>query len=288
MTRDDLVWRFPARTFELRTIVTTGDVAKDVSFGSINLKGVFTKELDEALLARSVDLAVHSLKDLPSEMPAGIALAAVTPCLDPRDAVVSRDGTKLKDLPAGAKVGTSSLRRRSLLRAMRTDLAIELLRGNVDTRLRKLDEGRYDAILLAAAGLKRLGYEGRITELLDPFEFVPAIGQGMLAVTARAGDGEVADIVRALDDPAAHRLADAERRFMARMEGGCQVPIGCHGEVRDGRVRLKAFLSMPDASRSLVREAEGALADATGLADGLADWILRNGGREILREIQAT
>ncbi|MFH1017894.1 MAG: hydroxymethylbilane synthase [Pseudomonadota bacterium] len=276
---------FPQYAFPLRKITTTGDLAKNVPLGSINLKGVFTKELDEALLAGTIDLAVHSLKDLPSEIPPQLSLQAVTRCLDPRDAVISKDGRKLSELPAGAKIGTSSLRRGSLIREKHPSLAVALLRGNVDTRIRKLDRGEYAAILVAAAGLKRLGREERITEYLDPFEFIPAIGQGMLAVVARRGEEETAKLLFPLDDAAAHRIADGERRFMRRMEGGCQVPMGCYGEASGDGVRFVAYLATPDAKKEIRVRQSGKLKDSIEICDALADEILAAGGGEILREI---
>jgi hydroxymethylbilane synthase len=285
--REELARRFPRFGFRLEKIRTTGDIVKDVPFGSINLKGVFTKELDEALTAGTIDLAVHSLKDLPSEIPPELTLGAVTTCLDPRDAVVSRDGRKLAELPKGAKVGTSSLRRGALLRRRYPKLSIEFLRGNVDTRLKKLDRGDYDAILLAAAGLKRLGKGERISELLDPFDFIPAIGQGMLALVSRKNDADAGEVLKAMDDPTAHRIADGERQFMRRMEGGCQVPMGCYGEAGPDGVRFVACLSTPDGATEIRRSRTGRLDSAVEIGDWLADEILGAGGAAILKEIGA-
>ncbi len=285
--QSDLYRLFSDRIFSLKKITTTGDLAKDVPFGSISLKGVFTKELDEALLTSKIDLAVHSLKDLPSEIPPGLSLAAVTRCLDPRDAVISKDGKKLSELSAGAVVGTSSLRRGSLLKKKYPHLSPRALRGNVDTRIRKLDQGEYDAVLVAAAGLKRLGREERITEYLDPFEFVPAVGQGMLALVCRENDPETTMVSARMDDAEAHRIAEAERRLMRLMGGGCQVPMGCYGEADGDRVRFAAYLAMPDGEREIRRLSSGKLEEANRICEALAEEILKAGGRDILREIGA-
>ncbi len=211
----------------IEVIHTTGDKITDVPLARLgaqtSTKGLFTKEIEEALLAGTIDLAVHSMKDMPTELPPGLAIAAVPPREDPRDAILGR---RLADLPRGARIGTSALRREAQLRALRPDLHIESLRGNVDTRIRKLKEGGYDAIVLAAAGLRRLGWESEAAEFL-PFEVMcPAVGQGALAIETRAGDNRFAF----LNDDAAHRAVRAEREFLRRMGGGCQVPMGCHVE----------------------------------------------------------
>src|SRR5450755_1221269 len=208
----------------IEIVKTTGDKITDVPLAKVGTKGLFTKEIEEALLDGRADLAVHSLKDLPTELPAGLVLAAVPPREDPRDAVV---GKKLADLPLGAKVGTSSLRRAAQLRQLRPDLQVESVRGNLDTRLRKLDEGQYDAILLAAAGLKRLGWGDRIAEILAPEKMCPAVGQGALAIETRAGSTAVA----ALDHADTHIAVMAERAVLAALGGGCQVPIGAYATV---------------------------------------------------------
>jgi hydroxymethylbilane synthase len=228
-------------------------------------------------------LAVHSLKDLPTELPEGLVLAAVPEREDPRDAII---GKKLDELPQGARVGTSSLRRSAQLRKLRPDLIIEPVRGNLDTRLRKLDEGQYDAILLAAAGLKRLGWADRIAEVLDADRMCSAVGQGALAIETRAS-GAGFDAVQALDHAATHRAVEAERGVLGRLGGGCQVPIGAHATVSGGRVKVQAIVASPDGSELIRGEAEGAIdqADATGRELGAE--LLERGARRILDTVYA-
>jgi len=270
----------------VQVIKTTGDRNLESSFAAIGSKGVFVKELDEALLSKKIDFAVHSLKDLPSDMARGVIVAAVTRCLDPRDALVSRNRSSFSKLPSGAIVGTSSVRRQALIRKYRPDLKVEMLRGNLDTRLRKLDEGKYDAIVIASAGLKRLGFDHRATERLDPFQFIPAIGQGMLAITCREGDKGTLEALQKIDDPMSHRLADIQRRFMNRIGGGCQIPLGCYGEERKGKLRLVAFLGSVDGTKEVRLEMEGSMAEGDQLADRLAEEILDQGGREIMNTLR--
>ncbi|MFH1262809.1 MAG: hydroxymethylbilane synthase [Pseudomonadota bacterium] len=277
----------PGISVSIQVIKTIGDRESEVPFSAIGAKGVFTKELDEALLAERIDCATHSLKDLPSDLTKGVKLAAVSACIDPRDALVSRDNVKFSRLPEGSRIGTSSLRRAALLKRIRPDLVITELRGNVDTRLRKLDEGQVDAIVLAAAGLKRLGLGSRVTEFLDPHDFVPAIGQGLLAIVCRAKDFETQKLLAVLDDPSSHRMADAQRLFMAAMEGGCRVPLGCYAEETGDRVRLIGFLATPDGKREIRESVEGTISQVKVLAENLAQRILKKGGDEILRGLRA-
>src|ERR1039457_1508819 len=239
----------------LGIVKTTGDKITDVPLAKVGSKGLFTKEIEEALLDGRADLAVHSLKDLPTELPEGLVLAAVPEREDPRDAVV---GSKLADLPLGARVGTSSLRRAAQLRQLRPDLQVESVRGNLDTRLRKLDEGQYDAILLAAAGLKRLGWGGRIAEILAPEQMCPAVGQGALAIETRAGFEGVA----LLDHPATHAAVLAERAVLGALGGGCQVPIGAYATMSEDRIHILAIVAAPDGTQVIRANAEGAAADA--------------------------
>jgi hydroxymethylbilane synthase len=259
-------------------IKTTGDKITEVPLAKVGTKGLFTKEIEEALLDGRADLAVHSLKDLPTELPEGLVLAAVPVREDPRDAVVGR---KLADLPLGAKVGTSSLRRAAQLRQLRPDLQMESVRGNLDTRLRKLDEGQYDAILLAAAGLKRLGWGHRIAEILAPEQMCPAVGQGALAIETRSGfDG-----VAMLDHADTHTAVMAERAVLGALGGGCQVPIGAYATVSQGRVTLLAIVAAPDGSQVVRAEAEGASADAAEIGARLAADLLARGARQILEAV---
>jgi hydroxymethylbilane synthase len=244
----------------------------------VGTKGLFTKEIEEALLDGRADLAVHSLKDLPTELPEGLVLAAVPEREDPRDAVI---GKKLADLPPGAKVGTSSLRRAAQLLKLRPDLQVESIRGNLDTRLRKLDEGQYDAILLAAAGLKRLGWGDRIAEILEPEQMCPAVGQGALAIETRAGFEAVA----MLDHADTHTAVMAERGVLRALGGGCQVPIGAYATVFNGRVRLLAIVAAPDGSQLVGAQAGGAAAEAAEIGARLAAYLLQRGARQILEAV---
>ena len=265
----------------IEIIKTTGDKITDVPLAKVGTKGLFTKEIEEALLDGRADLAVHSLKDLPTELPEGLVLAAVPEREDPRDAVV---GKRLADLPSGAKVGTSSLRRAAQLRGLRPDLHVESVRGNLDTRLRKLDEGQYDAILLAAAGLKRLGWGDRIAEIL-PFEVMcSAVGQGALAIETRAA-GPGYEACAALDHAATHSAVTAERGVLGALGGGCQVPIGAHATVEDGRLRLMAMVASPDGLEVVRAEAEGPVAQAETIGRELGAELLERGARRILEAV---
>lgn len=238
----------------IELIRTTGDRLQEVTFREVGAKGMFTKEIEEALAAGRVDLAVHSLKDLPAELPAGFALAATPPRVDPRDVLVSRRYSRLADLPGGARVGTSSQRRRAQLRSLRPDLGVEEFRGNVDTRLRKLEEGQVDAILLAAAGLDRLESSEWIRERFDPEQFCPAAGQGALGIETRAGDTASLEALAFLDDPATRHAVTAERSALAALGGGCQVPIGIHCRPvpgSPGTVEVFGVVAEPEGGRSV-------------------------------------
>jgi hydroxymethylbilane synthase len=271
-----------AAGFESRIeiVKTTGDKITDVPLAKVGTKGLFTKEIEEALLNGSADIAVHSLKDLPTELPAGLLLAAIPPREDPRDAVAGRP---LAELASGARVGTSSLRRAAQLRALRPDLTIESIRGNVDTRLRKLDEGLFDAIVLAAAGLKRLGWGHRIAELLDPEAMCPAVGQGALAIETNGGPGRGA--CAGLDHVDSRIAVTAERAVLASLGGGCQVPIGANATVHDGHVDLRAIVISPDGARAVRDQIEGPASEAEALGLELGRSLLERGGREILDEV---
>ncbi len=267
----------------IEIIKTTGDKITDVPLAKVGGKGLFTKEIEEALLDGRADLAVHSLKDLPTELPEGLVLAAVPEREDPRDAVV---GKRIDELPPGARVGTSSLRRSAQLRKLRPDLVIESVRGNLDTRLRKLDEGQYDAILLAAAGLKRLGWGDRIAEILDADCMCSAVGQGALAIETRA-NGKGFDAVQSLDHAATHAAVAAERGLLKALGGGCQVPIGAHATVSGNRLRLLGIVISPDASEMVKSEAEGEVAHAAELGQTLGEELLKKGARQILEAVSA-
>src|SRR6266581_3044034 len=239
----------------IEIIKTTGDRITSVPLSSVGGKGLFTKEIEEALLARQVDLAVHSLKDLPTAIPAGLQITAIPEREDPRDAIVGR---RLAELSKGARVGTSSLRRSAQLRRMRPDLQVESVRGNVDTRLRKLDEGQYAAIVLAAAGLMRLGWSGRIAEALEPAVMCPAVGQGALAVETRAGE----NVCQRLDHGETRAAVTAERAVLSALGGGCLTPIGAHARVAGDRLHLLAIVLSSDGAESVRDSAEGLTSQA--------------------------
>jgi hydroxymethylbilane synthase len=264
---------------ELVPITTTGDVRVDVPLWAVRGRAFFTKEIDRALLEDRIDVAVHSLKDLPTAMEPGLALAAVLKREDPRDAIVSRSGASLPLLPRGARIGTSSLRRRAFLARARQDLQLLELRGNVPTRLERLERGDYDAIVLAAAGLKRLGLEHRITQHLSPQEFPPAVSQGAIGVCTRADDALSRTWLQPLDDPPTRLATTAERALLERIEGGCQVPLGALATAADGAIHLHAAVCALDGSRLLVASGNAAAAApaATALGVRLATELIADG-----------
>lgn len=280
--------RYPDSQIEVRHITTTGDKILDVPLAKIGGKGLFTKEIESAMLSGEIDLAVHSLKDMPTELPAGLTLAAVTERLDPGDAFVSNRYQSLDDLPQGAKVGTSSLRRRAQLLAYRPDLMISDLRGNVDTRLRKLEDENLDAIVLAVAGLKRLDLGDRIRQVLPRQICLPAVGQGALAIETRADDRHTLDRINWLEDGPTRLAVTAERSFLRMVEGGCQVPIGVYADWREDILRLAAVILSLDGRR-IVRDWLWAMepdqAAAAEMGRELADKMLAAGGRAILSEL---
>jgi hydroxymethylbilane synthase len=267
----------------IEIVKTTGDKITDAPLAKVGVKGMFTKEIEEALIDGRADLAVHSLKDLPAELPEGLALAAVPEREDPLDAMV---GKRLADLPRGASVGTGSLRRAAQLRRLRPDLRIQNIRGNLDTRLRKLDEGQYDAIVLAAAGLKRLGWAGRIAEILPPDIMCPAVGQGALAIETRAG-GDGFEACVALDHAATRTAVSAERGLLAALGGGCQVPLGAHAVCESDRVRLFGVVASPDGAELVSGEVEGPRSEAALVGMELGAELLSRGARRILDSVYA-
>jgi len=281
--------KFPEVEVELVKIVTKGDKILDVPLAKIGDKGLFTKEIEEAMLRGEVDIAVHSLKDVPSKLPEGLTLIAYSDREDPRDAFLSCGKYTLSTLPKGAVVGTSSLRRKAQLRILRPDLEIMDLRGNVDTRIRKLKEGQYDGIILAAAGVKRLGWEDEIDEILSPQVMIPSVCQGILGIEGREGDEEVIEIVRkAVNSPESEMAATIERAFLKTVEGGCQVPLGCYAVVNEDRVHVRAFIS--DLEGRFYHREEGVfrcgnLRDAEKIGIQIAERLLSAGGRQILREL---
>ena len=275
----------PGLTVELQRIVTTGDKILDVPLAQIGGKALFTKELELAMLAGEIDLAVHSLKDMPTELPQGLTLAATTERLDPYDAFISCKVRSLRDLPQGATMGTSSLRRKAQLLRLRPDLNIVNLRGNLDTRLQKLDDGQFDAIVLAAAGLRRLGWSSRISELLSAEDCLPAVGQGVLAIETRADDPDVLALVAQLDDAATRACVTAERRFLDVVQGGCQAPIGVYARFDEAKLVLKAPILSLDGARCVEGATVGETDDAARMGQELAERLLNDGARQILAEI---
>ncbi|WP_337479698.1 hydroxymethylbilane synthase [Phascolarctobacterium succinatutens] len=276
---------YPKCEVVLKKIVTKGDRILDVPLAQIGGKGLFTKEIEEDLLDGTIDLAVHSLKDMPTVLPEGLCLTAITERANVGDAFVSNKYGSFEELPLGAVVGTSSLRRKAQLLAKRPDLEIRDLRGNVDTRLRKLDEGLYDAIILAAAGLERLGHGDRISSLIPADVCLPAVGQGALAIEARTEDKEVRDMLSFLNDLHTKQATDAERAFLGLLEGGCQVPIGVHADVEGENIRIEAIIAALDGSTILRDTINGKADDAVSLGQQLGKKMLAAGGQEILASI---
>jgi hydroxymethylbilane synthase len=269
-----------ALEIEITDMTTTGDRVLDRPISEVGTKGLFTKELDEALLAGAIDVAVHSMKDLPAEIPAGIVIGAVPERASPFDCLLALGPATLDGLPAGARLGTSSVRRRAQLAARRPDLEIVEMRGNLDTRWRKLEEGRCDALVLAQAGVERLGWRARVREVFDPDTCLPAPCQGTLAVTVRAGDER---LVSALTDKTAAAEAACERAFLAELGGGCAVPASALARIGpDGRLRFRCLVSSLDGKRSACDTTEGLPADAAVIGRDSAKRVLASGGRELL------
>ena len=282
---DCLRKEYPGLRVEKKLVTTKGDKILNAPLAKIGGKGLFTKELEEDMLAGNIDIAVHSLKDMPVEIPAGLTLAAITERFDPGDAVVSPQYRSFAALPPGAKVGTSSLRRKAQLLHARPDLQIEDLRGNVNTRLAKLESEHFDAIILAVAGLKRLGFGDRITDVLPKSMCLPAVGQGALAIEARADDAATLALLDFLRDPSTVHCAAAERAFLARVEGGCQVPVGVYAVEQAGGLTVEAVIASVDGKRLYRDRIAGDWTDAETLGCSLADRLLEAGGLAILHEI---
>ena len=268
---------------EIEIIKTTGDKITDVALAKVGTKGMFTKEIDEALAEGRVDLAVHSLKDLPTAVSAGFEIAAITQRENPRDVFCSRKYKSIDELPHGARIGTSSLRRQAQLKAVRPDLEIHPLRGNVDTRLRKLEAGEYDAVILAAAGLNRLGKTELVRQVISAEIMCPAAGQGALAIEIRADDPGTRQLLAFLDDTTARATTTCERALLNKLGGGCQVPIGAFAEVRDGQLHLDAIVARPDGTKLLRESQDGS--DPVRLGEAVGEALLRRGGDAILEEV---
>jgi hydroxymethylbilane synthase len=270
---------------EIEVIHTTGDKITDVALTMVGTKGMFTKEIEETLAAGRVDLAVHSLKDLPTELPTGFEIAAITERQDPRDAFCSRHYASVQDLPHGARVGTSSLRRQAQLKAVRPDLDVHPLRGNVDTRLRKLEQGEYDAIILALAGLKRLGKTELVQQIIPADIMCPAAGQGALGIEIRKGDTATRQHLEFLNDPAARAATTCERALLNRLGGGCQVPIGALAEMRNGKLHLESVVADPDGFKLLRDSRDGDERYPERLGNDAGAALLARGGDQILEAV---
>ena len=286
--RDRLRAAHPGLQIEIEVIQTTGDKILDVPLAKIGDKGLFTKELDRALLDNRIDLAVHSLKDVPTRVETGLALTAVSEREDPSDALIAAPGMPrtLAELPEGARIGTSSLRRRAQLLARRNDVEVLDLRGNVDTRLAQVRAGNYDAIILALAGLKRLGLDQHVSDVMRPEDdWLPAVGQGALGMICRAEDHETHSFLAVLDDDATHRATSAERTFLRQLEGGCQVPIAARATADAQGVQLRGLVASLDGSRILRGESSGEDADTVGRE--VARQLLEQGAEEILAAVRA-
>ena len=278
----------PDATVELITIKTVGDKILDVPLAKVGGKGLFVKEIEEAILDGRVDLAVHSMKDMPSEMPEGLVIGAVPEREMPLDVLLSREHHRLSELPDGARIGTSSLRRAAQLLALRPDVHIVPLRGNLDTRIRKLDTEDLDAIVLAAAGVRRLGLQDRITEYLDVQRMVPAVGQGALCIESRDDDDVLRPILKAMEDRDTRITVTAERAFLSRLEGGCQVPIAGHGILETDRLHVTGLVADLEGKTVIRESLEGPPEDAERIGTELADMLLSKGAKEILDKLYRT
>jgi hydroxymethylbilane synthase len=272
--------------FEVKKIKTKGDKILDVTLSKVGGKGLFVKEIEQAMFDREIDMAVHSMKDMPAEIPEGLVIGCIPEREDHRDAFVSRNKVKLKDLPAGAIVGTSSLRRGAQILAERPDLEIKWIRGNINTRIEKLQNEDYDAIILAAAGLSRMGWsDDVVTEYLDPQLCVPAVGQGALAIECREDDQELLDVLAKLTDPIVHKTVSAERVFLHKMEGGCQVPIAGYAEIeKDDQIKLTALVATPDGKVVIKDQFVGN--DPKSIGEEAAAQLTERGAKKIIDEVK--
>jgi len=283
--RDSLIQHFPDLQVELVKMVTQGDKILDTPLAKVGGKGLFVKELEQGMLRDEVDIAVHSMKDVPVELPDGLHLKVICEREDPRDAFVSNEFATFESLPMGARVGTSSLRRQTQLKAIRPDLTILDLRGNVNTRLKKLDDGQYDAIILAAAGLKRLGFDERIKQAIDSTVSLPAIGQGAVGIECRIEDKVINQLISVLNHQQTHICVMAERSMNTRLEGGCQVPIGGYAILEGDELYLRGLVGRPDGSEVVRGEIRGNAEDAAALGKTLAEDLLSRGADVILRDV---
>lgn len=285
--KNQIEQQYPGTSVELVRITTKGDKILDVPLAKVGGKGLFVKEIEDALLAEEVDIAVHSMKDVPTELPEGLHVAIIPVREVPTDAFVSAKYKNFSELPQGATMGTSSLRRKAQLAALRPDLNIIDLRGNLDTRIKKMEDGLYDAIILAGAGLNRLNMQDRIASLFTPEEMLPAIGQGSLGLELRKNDTDLLDGLQFLHHEHTATTVAAERAFLLRLEGGCQVPIGAFATLENKTVRLTGLIASVDGKTILKESIEGAPDKAASLGTQLAEILLDRGGKAILDEVYA-
>ena len=272
---------------DLKVIKTTGDRITDRPLAMIGGKGLFVKEIETALLNKKIDLAVHSMKDMPGEIPEGLIIGAIPERENPFDALISRDHRQLADYEKGAKIGTSSLRRASQIKHIRPDVTIVSIRGNLDTRIKKLNTGEYDAIVLAAAGLRRLGQADRITEYLDETTMIPAVGQGALCIQTRQHDDTIAPIMAQLDHFDTHICVTGERAFLKRIEGSCHIPVACFGKLVDHGVMLTAVVASEDGKELIREQLVSPLDQMENAGQILADLVLEKGGKKILEQLNS-
>ncbi len=282
--KSELEKRYPGMEVTLTKIKTLGDKILDVPLAQVGGKGLFVKEIEEAMLRNEIDIAVHSMKDVPTDFPEGLGLVCITEREDPRDALISK-GVTFATLPQGAKIGTSALRRQAQLLKVRPDLQMVIIRGNVETRMNKLETENLDAVILAAAGLNRLGFADRIVEILPPELSLPAIGQGALGIECRLDDAKVRETIAFFNHPETSYAVRAERSLLKRCEGGCQVPIAAFGVVNGDQMTLTGFIASIDGARTLRESINGPVAECEHLGCELAERLLRNGGKEILEEV---
>lgn len=273
----------PDLQIDVEKIVTKGDRILDVTLSKVGGKGLFVKEIEQALFDRRIDMAVHSMKDLPGEMPDGLVIAAIPLRESPNDCLISRENKKLAELPVGAVIGTSSLRRQAQLLAARPDLTIRSIRGNIDTRLKKMHEGHYDAIVLATAGLARMGWRDLITDELSVETMLPAVGQGALAIQCREEDNQLISLLQTIHHPLTAKAVDAERAFLRRLEGGCHWPIAGYADVEAGQVQLTGLIGRPDGSEILSWKLMGS--NEWSLGEQVAEELLQQGAKELLASI---
>jgi hydroxymethylbilane synthase len=277
--------KFPEIKIELHIIRTTGDKILDSPLSKIGGKGVFVKEIEDALVREEIDIAVHSMKDLPASLPRGLAIGAVAKRHDPRDALVSSSDVKFHELPKGAKVGTSSLRRQAQLLHLRSDIQIVPIRGNVDTRLRRVRSEGLDSAVLALAGLERMGFKNEVTEIFPVDVLLPAPGQGILAVECREDDIEINEILSQINHKDSSISGFSERAFLSTLGGGCQVPVGCYARIKEERINIMGLIASPDGGEIIKEEIEGSLEIHESLGKELALRILNEGGRDILSRL---